>query len=431
MAAPTRVRGLILWAALAAIAFFGVLGGWAMTATLDSAAVAPGVIQADGARRPVEHLEGGIVREVLVREGARVRKGDLLVRLDETRPLAQRNILRAQLAGALATLARLDAEDRDAAEVAPGAELVALMAADPALRALFAAEARAYAANRAARAGQLAILDQRIAQLREEIGGLELGLRSARTQLALVREELSDARALLAKGLMSRPRVLALRRAEAETEGRIGQISGAIARARQSIGETQERKLQIGRDRLETAARERQGALDRVNDLRQRLIAVEDALGRLEVRAPWSGTVVDPGVNAPGAVIEPGQRLLDILPDGAELVVEARLRPSDIDVAAPGQPVRVRLTAYSFRRTPPLPGTVTRISADSILDPAGGPPYYAVQIRLDPKALPAGGEVRALPGMQVEALIGTGSQTVAQYLTAPILGAMSTALLEK
>lgn len=431
VAPPVRIRRPVV-AALAIVALLvGGLGAWAALAPLSSAAIAPGEVQVEGQRRAVQHLEGGIVREIRVTEGARVEAGAVLFRLDRTRAQAQVDLLTSQLASALALEARLAAEEEGRAAVTHREELRALVAARPALAEFVAAQDRAFAAGAAARAGEIAILGERILQIGKELEGLEADLAALDLQIGIVREERADAEALLATGNIAKPRVLALRRAEADVLGDRGRLVATIARLRQQVTEIEERKLQVRRDRLGAIAAERQAAAERLHDIRQRRLAAEEVLGRLDILAPVGGTVLGLGVNTVGAVIQPGQRLLEIVPRDLAYVVRARIRPADIDVVRPGLPARVRLTAYSTRGTPPLAGTVSLVSADRMTLPDTGEPFFLAEIRIDPAALALLPEVAALPGMQAEVMVETGVQTFGDYLLAPLLDGMDRALRER
>jgi epimerase transport system membrane fusion protein len=243
-------------------------------------------------------------------------------------------------------------------------------------------------------------------------------------------EELADAETLLAKGNIAKPRVLALRRAHAGAIGDRGRLLATIARVRQQVIEIEERKLQIRRDRLGAIAAERQATADRIADLRERLPAAEDTLARLDILAPADGTVIGLAVNTAGEVIGPGQTLMEIVPGEADYIVRTAVRPADIDVLAPGLPARVRLTAYSFRSSPPLEGRVVLVSADRFTHPQTGETYFRVDVAIDAASLARLPDVRALPGMQAEVMIETGEQTMAEYLFDPLLAGLETGLRE-
>ena len=422
--APPVIAGLVIIAL-----FFGGFGSWAALAPLESAAIAPGVVSVLGNRKTVQHLEGGIVDEILVREGETVRSGQSLVRLDDTQARATLERLRGRYAAVSALEARLLAErdGRDSVEFAP--ELAAGRA-DPAVAAIIDGQIDIFESRRASLAGQSAILMQRIARYGEEIAGIEGQIAAEDTQLALIGEETAVLRELLEKGYARKPRLLELQRRAAEIEGSRSQNVAAIARAHQDIGEAELRISDLQASRLDEVVQLLHDAQNELNQLDEQVGAAEDILQRTDIRAPQDGTIVDLQVHTAGGVIVPGARLLDIVPSHDRLVVEARVEPDDIDVVEAGLPARVRLTAFSQRNLRRLEGRVMWVSADRLTDERTGQAYFAAWIELteDPAEVIPGAAL--YPGMAAEVMIVTGARTAIDYLMAPLAASVDRAFRE-
>ena len=410
-------------------AFFAGFGGWAAVATLESAAIAPDVVSVASNRKTVQHLEGGIVGEILVRDGDQVSAGQVLIRLDETQPRATLDLLRGRRRVAAALEARLLAE-RDGADGVRFPDWLLDRGGDPEVRAVLEGEMSIFAARARTLAGQVAVLGQRIAQFGEEIIGLE-GQRAAEdTQMSLLAEEMAAVQVLLDKGLERKPRLLALQRRQAEIERSRSANRAAIARARQNIAEARLRIGELETGRINEVVEQLQATQGTLFDLSERINAAEDVLRRTEIRAARAGTIVNLRVHTAGGVIAPGAPLLDIVPSGDALIIEARIDPGDIDVVHLGLLARVRLTAYNQRSSVPLDGRVVAVSADNIIDERSGQAYYLARIKLDqdPSEVMAG--VMLYPGMQAEVMIVTGARTALDYILTPFSRSMDRALRE-
>ncbi|MCB4457251.1 HlyD family type I secretion periplasmic adaptor subunit [Leisingera sp. McT4-56] len=427
---PTRVRQLVLWMAVCGFGLFGGLVFWATQAELTSAVVAPGEFNVAGDRLAVQHLEGGILRELKVAEGDRVSGGQVIARLDGRRVQAQMGILSGQLASLLAQRARLQAELQGSETLQPGEELEQLIAQAPELAQLVAVQRDLLSSNRALYQGQMEILSGRITQLSDQLKGRDARIRATEEQLALVQEELADLAGLFEKGLVPKTRISQRQMQQSGLLGTLGAMESDRGNVLEQIGEMEERRLQAGRDRAARIAAESQSVQEQILDLRQRLDATRDVQDRLTIRAPQGGRVVGLTINTLGQVVDPGQTILELMPADAGLLVETRVAVADIDEVAEGSQARVQLTAYSFRSTPPVQGEVVMVAAGSSLDEATGQPFYPVHIRIDEAELAALPNVKALPGMPAQAMIETGRQTLADYLISPVLSSMSQALKE-
>ena len=427
---PTRVRSLVVWMVFLGFGLFGGLLFWAATAQMTSAVISNGQFKVFGDRLVVQHYEGGILREINVIEGQSVQEGEVLAVLDSTRSKAQRAILTNQLASALAQEARLQAELAGYEEIKPSDELKALMATDPRLSGVFEAQKAVFRTNNDLENGQIDIIKSRMDQLEDQLTGQNNRHAAFQNQLELIKEERADLDNLYKQGLVTKQRLSNALQRESRLVGDMAQLDsqreGTLTRA----SEMQERMLQIRRDRLRRNSDERQVIEERIFDLRERLDAINDVIERQTIRAPQSGRVVNLAVNTLGGVIEGGDPLLEIVPMDGDLVLETQIALSDIDEVKQGGTATVRLTAYSFRSTPPVYGTVTHVAADANIDPVTGRPFYRVDITVPPEEIAALQNVEALPGMPAQAMIETGRQTLMDYMLNPVLGGMSTALKE-
>jgi HlyD family type I secretion membrane fusion protein len=424
---PTR--GPILAGCLILLLFFGALVGWAGTVPLASAALAPGVVAVAGFRKTVQHLEGGIVRELLVAEGDRVEADQLLLRLDDTRIKAELDALDAQLVAAAALEARLLAEQAQSERLVVPAWLEA-RAGEPVAGLALASQAELLRARGEALRGQQAILRQRIARQREQIAGLDGQMVAQARERAILQAELEGLRPLAARGVVAKSRLWSLERQEAQLEAAGAENRADAAAAEQAIGELE---LALGELQAQRAA-EIAGELRQVQERRLalagELAAKRDTFERTGVRAPIAGIVVDRRIHTPGGVLAAGSPVLDLVPVDAPLVIEARVDPKDRDVVAPGQEASVRFTAFSQRVASSVRARVQAISADRLVDAATGQGWYRALIELVEDPGPALGGARLHPGMQASVMIVTGERTALAYLARPILASVQQALRE-
>lgn len=423
------IRKTLISGALIVTAFFGGFGAWAVLAPLDSAAIAAGQVGIDTRRKTIQHLEGGIVGAILVREGDAVERGQALIELDDTRARASRKLLDGQWGAAKAMEARLIAERDGFADVAfPDA--LAQRSSEIDVSRILEGQLNIFTARKDAVTSQTRILGQQVAQMREEIEGLGAEITAQTTQLNLIAEERDAVQALLKKGFARKPRLLALQREAAEIEGRRAQNRAAIARAKQSIGETKLRIQDIHTARHSEVVEELREVQAQLVDLAERINAAADVLKRTVVYAPVSGVVVNLQVATQGGVIGPGEPLMDIVPSNDKLVIEARVKTTDIDIVHPGLPAQVRLTSFNQRTTPVLEGIVERVSADSMVDERTGEAYYLTRINLtEDSRLPD--SLILQPGMPAEVMIVTGNRTLVEYMVKPIRESLSRAFREE
>jgi HlyD family secretion protein len=400
---------------------FGGGGVWMAYAPLNGAAMAPGVISADSRNKTMQHLEGGIIRQILVEEGSKVETGQILVRLDDTRAVTDLQSVLGQLWAALGLQARLVAERDNLQNVDYPAELRTHQD-DPEVAKIIKAQTGLFEARRTALTGQAAILTQKIGQYEEEIGGLNAQVQALDRQLGLIREESATVKQLVDQGLEKKPRLLALMRSASELEGQRGQAVAQIARARQNIGEMKLQITQLSIDRQNEVADSLNEVQSQIADLREQQEAAQDKVDRLAIRAPQPGTVVRLQFHTVGGVVGPGQPILDFVPRDDKLVVEARVRPEDVGVVRVGMPAEVRIHAYNQRRLPLVLGKVTYISADRISEKAekNEEPYYLARVEIDPDSIERLPDAKLYAGMTTEVLIETGERTALDYFLTPI-----------
>jgi HlyD family secretion protein len=426
-----RARELVL-AGTALVGIFVIgFGTWSAMAPLESAAIAMGSVVSESSRKTVQHLEGGIIREIRVHDGDAVQAGQILVRLDDTKARTTLETLEGQLWDAKAREARLVSERDGADQIVFPPELVPDDAA-PTLAAALSGQQKIFETRRLLLDSKIAAIHERINQVNAEIGGHEAEVTGLHKRTVLLQEEIAGIRELVSKGLERKPRLLQLERDMAEMEGKIGDTTAQIARARQSIAEAEVDILSVQNDRQKEVADELRETQKKRHELQEQAQAAADVLARTEVKAPESGVVTDLHVHTPGGVVAAGEALLDLVPDADRLVVEAQVRPEDIDRVHEGLAAQVRLLPYKQRRTPPIDATVIYVSADRLVDKHTNLPYYAAKLRVDEAALAAlGDDVKMVPGMPSEAMIKTGVSTVAIYALSPILDSFHRAFREK
>jgi HlyD family secretion protein len=414
---PVRLGALVMTFFLAGFV------GWGSLVPLAGGAVAPGVISPDGDRKTVQHLEGGIIAQLMVRDGDVVSVGQPLVLLESLQPKATHDMLLSQQWTLLATHARLIAEQAGHTEVHFPPAL--LNSTDERLQVVVEGQRKLFDDRLVTHTAKKDVLRQRIEQLNEQVKGLQAQVDASNTQLKLIAEELVGKEALLVKNYITKPEVLKLQRAVAEIEGRRGEYLGAIARAQQQIGETQLQILMTDAERIDQVTTRLEQLRVELATVTEKLNASVDILKRTVITAPLAGVVLNMRFKTNGGVLKPADPILDIVPAEDMLLIDARVAPVDIDVVRVGLQAKVQLTAYSGRNTPRLNGIVRTVSADRIIDEGSRQPYYLARVQVDReeiRQLHAG--VELIPGMPAEVLIVTGERTMAEYLLQPFLDAL-------
>ena len=421
-----RTGPYVLMGSMIVAAMLGGLGLWSAVTPLSGAVIAPGVVTVYSKRKTIQHLEGGIVDQILVRDGDHVDDGQLLIRLADTRARANLAVVSSRLDVLRAREARLRTE-RDGHRGVAFPDGLMARRGERSVTEILASEVELFVARRTALEGEVQILEQRIAQLEQQILGLDAQQQANGAQIRLIEEELTGLRSLHEKGYVSKTRILELERRQEELRGERGQHIAEIARARTAIGEAQLQIMQVRNDVREEVATQLHEVQADLLDIQERYVAAADELQRLEIRAPQPGIVVGLDVHTVGGVISPGQPILDIVPQEDELVIEAQVAPQDIDKIAIGLEATVRLSAFDLRSTPELSGTVFATSADRLIEEASREPYYLVAARIPDAELAKLQGLELVPGMPAEVFIRTGERTALSYLLKPLTDGMARA----
>ena len=422
-------RHVVVGSVVVAILAIG-LGGWASTAEIAGALIAPGFVVVDSNVKKVQHPTGGVVGEVRVRDGDRVKAGDTLVRLDETVTRANLAIVHKGLIELYARKARLAAE-RDGTETVTTPKDLADKTGDADVQEALGSERKLFELRRTARLGQKQQLRQRIAQLQEEIRGLEAQQAAKTKETELIEQELVGMRELWKKNLIPIDKLTALERETARLQGERGQLVASAAQAKGKIAETELQVLQIDQDLSSDVAKELRETDGKIGEYVERKVAAEDQLKRTDIRAPQDGVVFQSTANTVGGVVAAGDPIMLIVPETDTLLVEAKVDPKDIDKVQFGQPVLLRFSAFDIRTTPEINGTVARVAADTSADQRTGQTYYVVRIAMTPDEITRLGNVRLTPGMPVEAFIQTGQRTMLSYLIKPLHDQLMRAFRER
>lgn len=411
-------RYLLIGGIVTASLVVGV-GGWAATANIAGAVIAPGAVVVESNVKDIQHREGGIVSEILVRNGQYVEKGDLLVRLDDTQTRASREIVAKRALAMRARMARLEAE-RDGLDAITFPGSVLAEANDPEIAEVVEGQRKVFAARRATLAGQVSQLEEQISQISEQIVGLKAQRSAKEREVDLIEDEIVDLESLFEKNLVPKARITALRREMVRLTGQEGELVSQIAMMRGRISETRMKILQIEKDFQEQVLAEIAEVQTQLADAAERQVAADDQLDRIDIRAPQSGYVHELAVHTVGGVVSPGQRLMQIVPNFDNLVVEARVAPQDVDQVRVGQPADVTFSAFSTQTTPKIHGEVSFVSADLSRDEVTGEQFFKVRLFIPDEEIARLGGQELMPGMPAETFIRTDDRTVLSYLVKPL-----------
>jgi HlyD family type I secretion membrane fusion protein len=424
-----KTRSIILLGFLVVLILSGSLAAWSAMAPLESAAMAPGFVNIEMSRKTISHLEGGIIRSILVREGEKVKRGQKLLVLESIQANASLEIRRARQVALRARAARLTAEKNSMQQITFPAQIQS-RASEPKVRDVIAGETAIFETHRKTLSSQSSILEQQKTQVSALISGLRNGIRAQDKQLKVLREQIVLYQRLLEKGLTQKPRVLELQGREAEIEGLKSQNQAEIARAKQRKGEFDLRISDLYAERRKQAAEELSAIEAQLVEIESQILAAEDILNRTVVTAPIDGTIIALNAFTAGGVIRAGDPIMHIVPLNDRLLVDAKVNPRDIDVVKPGLLAKVRLTAYQRRHVRPLEGRVVSVSADRLVEDRTGESYYLVRIELteSPGDVLDGAVLQ--PGMAAEVVIVTGARTALEYLLEPITQSFNAAFRE-
>ena len=406
---------------------FGVFGFWAGFAPLDGSALASGVVTVESYTKVIQHLEGGIVGEILARNGDVVAAGDSLLVLDNTQPLAQLGITNAQFVALKSREARLLAESSGSESISFSA---VLMQAGSDADAEMASEKQIFLARKAARDGEVEVLEQREDQLASRVTGLE-AVRTSKLELAAsFSEELVDVRELLEEGFSDKQRLRELERSYSSYSGEAADLTANISTTQIQIGEARLQILQQDKNFLTEVVNELGEVRSRLKDIEEKLIAIQDVVRRTSITTPVDGIVTGMQVHTVGGVVRPGVDIAEVVPQSDELIIEANVSPIDIDRVTVGQEATISFSAFSSGLVPTIYGNVIGISADRLIDQTNGAPYYLARVEVTPEGMRDMGDLVLVPGMPAEVFINTGTRTFLQYVFKPFTTALSRSFIE-
>jgi membrane fusion protein, epimerase transport system len=422
-------RAAIVAGWITLLLFFGGFGTWAATAPLNGAVMGEAVLKVEGNRKSVQHLDGGIVSEIKVREGDRVNAGEILMLLNDSQARAEYDVLVQQHATLRTTEARLLAEFNASPDIVFPQDL--LDSGEAYVRTAIDGQRDEFRSRRQAIEGKQVVLRQRAAQLYEQNIGNEARLKAQRSQLVSVEAELETMVDLLERGLVTRPRVLQLERAATSLEADIAGTQASIASSQQALAEISEQIAQFQKEFTAEVTAALREVRSRLNDVEPRLRNATGSLERNAIRAPYSGTVIELGVFSTGAVVRPGEHILNIVPDETSLIVEARIAVEDIADVRPGMNAEIHFTSYKQRVTPLIGGVVVDVSPDRLTDDRTGAAYYLAVVEADTQALAERPEIELYPGMPATVMITTEERTALDYLIGPLSTSFNSAFRQK
>jgi HlyD family secretion protein len=414
--------------ALAALLVAGV-GAWAIGTRISGAVVAPGTLVVSSSLKKVQHPVGGVVGELRVRDGDRVKAGDVLVRLDETVTRANLAIVDKTLVEQMARKARLVAEQDGAEELSFSPDLMARIL-EPDVRDAMLGEMKLLKVRRTSREGQKSQLQERIAQTGEQIRGLQEQVVAKDREIDLLTQQLSGLEDLWSKRMIEFSKLVAVRRDAARIAGERGALVSAIAQAKGKIAETEIQVLQIDQDLRTEVGKELADVRGKIAEYVERKITAEDQLRRIDIRAPQSGVVHELAVHTVGGVIAAGEAIMMIVPEADALEVETKVNPQDIDQVHFGQKTVLRFPAFNQRTTPEIDGTISYVSADLSTDQHSGTTFYKARVAIPADGITRLGDVRLVPGMPVESFVQTTERTVISDLTKPLMDQVNRAFRE-
>jgi HlyD family type I secretion membrane fusion protein len=410
--------------------FFGGLGGWAATAPLNGAVVGNGVVKVEGNRKSVQHLDGGSIKQLRVKEGDHVNAGDILIVLDDTQTRAEYEVLSEQYVVLRATEVRLLAELGSEPELVIPPEL-AERRSDLYAKSIWAGQIKQFETRRAALEGQRKMITEKIHQLQSQIEGAEAQVKAYTEQIVSVRAEIESVAPLVEKMLLPRPRLLQLQRSGFTLEGQIADAQANIAKYRQAISEQELQIAQLTNERMAEVTKDLRDVHARLVEILPKRTSAEAVLGRMEIRSPYAGRVVGLNVFSIGGVIQRGDKILDIVPDDDGLTVEVQIAAEDISDVRPGMPAELHLTAYKQRIVPTVRGEIVHVSADRLTDPRTSNSYFVAAVRPDMGEIARLPGVRLYPGMPASVTIPTEDRTALDYLLGPLLMSFNHAFRQK
>ncbi len=409
---------------------FGIMGLWASIAKVDKAVVAGGWVSVETNKKTIQHLEGGIVKEIQVKEGQHVAKDQPLIKLESTQAKANSDILYNQLMSALALEARLIAERDDKSKIEWPADFKDYKQSSF-LTKLVEDEERQFLERRVTLNGQISIIDSKRKQLKTEIEGINIEKQSVEKQVELSNQEMKSVRDLHKKKLIPTTRLLSLERELARLQGIIGKTITETAKAENAVSEMGIQIEQTKQKFKEDVATNLLDVRTKLSDFKQKNIVATDVLKRVELKSPRSGTVQNLKAFTIGQVIRPGEPILDIVPDDEALIIQAQFQPQDIDVVHDGQKAEIKFPAFHSRTLPTMEGVIETLSHDRLVDEVSKQPYYLGTIVISKADIPGEYETRLRPGMPAEIIVAAGERTVLNYLVSPLSSAIRKTFIEQ
>jgi HlyD family secretion protein len=425
-----RLRTVARTGNLLMLVFIIGFGVWSVLAPLKSAAIASGVVEPETSRKTIQHLEGGIVRKILVKNGDSVAAGQILIQLDDTKSRSERDSIQGQLFDAEGNRARLNAEQDGSDEIKFPQDLRAQMNISPSVTAIMVGQQHIFDARRQVMESEIAITHEKMGQVQQEIVGLNAQKTALVDRAAISKEDMDSIAALAAKGVERKNKLLVLQREKAELDGQQGEVSAQISRSYQELSESQAYLVKLRSDRLNEVTSALRDTESQIFQLTEKLQAIDDQLTRTAIRAPVDGVIMDLRIHTAGGVIGAGEPLLDLVPMDGRVVINVRVRPEDINIVHSGLEAQVHLLPYNQRRVPLLKGIVDYVSADRLVDRVSGQPYYAATIRVTDERLAKMSDVELVPGMPAQTMIQTGKSSVAFYAIRPLFESFNRAFRE-
>jgi len=414
------IKKFVSWGLLIIAIFFSFFAIWSLVSPIEKAAVATGKVTVYGYQKDIQHLEGGIIKAFHIREGSKVKKGELLIQLEDTKAKASLDVLRSQVYALLGNEARLLAEKENAKTIKFPKILLDLQKDNLEISKIITGQKTLFLANIKAMEGQVDILKQSIKQLEKEVESNKNQVTSKATQLKYIMVELKATEYLAKKGLIPKPKLWALKRNEARLVGEREGHLVEIAKIKQKIGEMKLKIHSIRDQHKKDVLEKLHETQTKIADLKNRVLAAKDVLERTRIYAPKAGTVIRLQAHTVGGVIKPGERIMTIVPSKDKVVMDVQVDPLDIDIVRPGLPVKVRLSAYKQRTTPTLKGKVDHVSADSFVDKNTRKTYYLVRVSVPAEELKKLPHVKFYQGMPVSVMIITGRSSPFNYFISPI-----------
>ncbi len=425
----TSLRRFQLMGFASLVVMLGVVGGWSVFTELNGAVIAPATIMVESFSKKVQHKDGGIVGEIRVKDGDRVEVGQPLVILDNTETKAELAIIEGSLDEALTKRARLEAQRDKAAEIVYPDE-ISRRKAEPGLAAIMAGQDTLFAARLSSIKGKKEQLSQQIDQLTEQISGIDSQKVAKDKQLELIQGELKDLKDLQAKGLVPVSRVMAMDRETASLDGQRGELVASKASAEAHIAEVKLQILQVDEEDQSQTLTELRDIEGKIAEFKERKLAAASRLERMVIKAPITGSVYQLAVHTIGGVVNPGEPIMFILPEADDLVLQAQVKPQDIDQVQTGQFAHVKFPSFNARLTPDISAEVTQVSADTSRTDQNSPPVYIVRLTISAAELAKLGSNKLKPGMPAEAFIQTRAMSPLTYFLKPLTDQFAHALRE-